>query len=124
MGLPLEPPCIPGVDPAGVFPRHTPPSLSATYLLHPNRSCWLLPRRPLRAGAAGQGWRRAGGQPQTLGNRGLVGGLLCPPWLRPPQVSPPGVGWWPLCSRGPQEQPLQRTGRGQESDVGRVTQRL
>ena len=100
------------------------PPLSATYLLHPNRSCWLPPHPPLGVGAGGQGWRQAVGQQQTLGNRGPVGGPLCPPWLRLLQVSPPGVGQWPLCSQGHREPPLQGMGRGQESDVGQVTQCL
>lgn len=31
------------------------PLLSATYLLHQNRSCWLLLLPPLEVGAGGQG---------------------------------------------------------------------
>lgn len=89
------------------------PLLRVTYLLHLNRSCWLPPRPPQGVGADGPGPPPVGEQPQRLGNRGLGGGPLGPPWFQPlsslrwPRFSPPGVGLWPLYSLGHWEPPLQ-----------------
>lgn len=82
-------------------------------MLHPNRSCWLLPHPPPGVGADGQGPRQAGGQQQTLGNRGPMGSSLGPPWFQLPPFSLPGVGQWPLYSQGRWEPPLQ--GRGERA---------
>ena len=97
------------------------PLLRVTYLLHPNRSCWLPPRPPQGVGADGPGPPPAGEQPQRLGYRSPGGGPLGPPWfqlpssLRFPRFSPPGVGRRPLYSRGHWEPPLQgRWGEGEK----------
>lgn len=90
-------------------------------MLHPNRSCWLLPPPPPGVGAGGQGPWQAGGQQQTLGNRGLVGGPLGPPWLQLlsspqlPPFSPPGPGQRPRHSQNRREPLLQgRWGEGRK----------
>lgn len=107
-------PC--GVTLKALFPDT--PALSATYSLHPNRSCWLPPHPPQGVGAGGQGSRQAGRQRQTLGSKGLVRGLLGPPWLRL-LVAPPRVGWRPLGSRGhrgPRLQGRWREGRKEAAE--------
>ena len=97
------------------------PLLRVTYLLHPNRSCWLPPRPPQGVGADGPGPPPAGEQPQRLGYRSPGGGPLGPPCfqlpssLQFPRFSPPGVGRRPLYSRGHWEPPLQgRRGEGEK----------